>query len=85
MKKVYLFLFIVIFTAETQASQKNKIIQKLKNINNLSFNFEQNINGKIESGNCTIEYPKKIFCVYDLINKKTLVSNGRSLVIKTNN
>ena len=28
---------------------------------------------------------KKIFCEYNLKNKKKLVSNGRSLVIKTNN
>ena len=27
---------------------------------------------------------KKIFCNYDNANKKTLVSNGKSLVIKTN-
>ena len=33
-----------------------------KNTNNLFFNFEQNINGKIQTGLCTIKYPKKIFC-----------------------
>ncbi len=47
------------------------------------FNFEQNINGKIENGNCTIEYPKKIFCEYARSNNKILVSNGKSLVVKT--
>ena len=30
-----------------------------------------------------IEYPKKIFCEYARSNNKTLVSNGKSLVIKT--
>jgi len=30
-----------------------------------------------------IEYPKKIYCEYDLSNKKILVSNGKSLIIKT--
>ena len=52
-------------------------------VQNISFKFEQNINGKIENGNCTIEYPKKIYCEYDLSNGKILVSNGRSLVIKS--
>ena len=52
-------------------------------IENISFNFEQNINGNIENGNCTIEYPKKIFCEYARSNNKILVSNGKSLVIKT--
>jgi len=54
----------------------------LQNTENLNFNFEQNINGKIEIGNCTIQYPKKIFCEYKK-NNKILVSNGKSLVIKT--
>ena len=49
----------------------------------MEFKFEQNINGKIENGNCIIEYPKKIFCKYAKSNNKILVSNGKSLVIKT--
>ena len=65
------------------ASIKENILNKFKNIENISFKFEQNINGKIENGNCTIEYPKKIYCKYDLSNQKILVSNGNSLVIKT--
>jgi len=55
----------------------------LRDIENISFNFEQNINSKIENGDCTIEYPKKIYCKYDQGNNKILVSNGNSLVIKT--
>jgi outer membrane lipoprotein-sorting protein len=65
-----------------QASNKDKIIENLKNIKNLNFNFEQNINGKVENGNCTIKYPKKIYCKYKK-NNKIIVSNGKSLVIKT--
>ena len=67
----------------SNAEIKDKIIQNLKNTKNLNFNFEQNINGKIENGNCTIEYPKKIFCEYARSNNKILVSNGKSLVVKS--
>ena len=67
----------------SNAEVRDKIIQNLKDTKNLDFNFEQNINGKIENGNCTIEYPKKIFCEYARSNNKILVSNGKSLVIKT--
>ncbi len=77
---IILFLF---FYQNTYAKNKEKIIQNLKNIKNFDFNFEQNINGKIENGNCTIEYPKKIFCEYARSNNKILVSNGTSLVIKS--
>ena len=84
MKKIF-FLFILILSTNTLANDKNNIIQNLESIKNITFNFEQNINGKIENGICTIEYPKKIFCKYNLKNKKILVSNGRSLVIKTSN
>ena len=78
---VIFFFFILILNAS--ANNKKKIIKNLENTNNLNFQFEQNINGKIENGNCTIEYPKKIFCEYYKSNNKIIISNGKSLVIKT--
>ncbi len=83
MLRFYLILFFFSLTFNSSAQVKEKIINNLKNINNLNFKFEQNTNGKIENGNCTIEYPKKIFCEYAKSNNKILVSNGKSLVIKT--
>ena len=83
MLKYYLIFFLFIVTSISNAQIKNKIIQNLNETKNLDFSFEQNINGKIENGNCTIEYPKKIFCEYAKSNNKILVSNGKSLVIKT--
>ena len=81
MKKCLLLFFFIIFVTSSNANIKEKIIKNLENTKNLNFNFEQNINGKIENGICTIEYPKKIFCEY--FKNKILVSNGKSLVIKT--
>ena len=83
MRKYYLFFFLLFFSTESSASIKNDIIQNLNKINSISFNFEQNINDRIETGKCTIKYPKKIYCKYNQSNKKILVSNGKSLVIKT--
>tara|TARA_B100002051_G_C16583412_1_gene558902 strand:- start:240 stop:788 length:549 start_codon:yes stop_codon:yes gene_type:complete len=83
MKKIFLILFFILLVNNASASIKDNIIYKLKDIENISFDFEQNINGKIENGNCTIKYPKKIFCKYNSSNQKILVSNGKSLVIKT--
>ena len=83
-KKKLLIIFFILFYKDASSEIKKDVIEKLRNIKNISFNFEQNINGKIENGNCTILYPKKIYCEYNLRNKKVLVSNGNSLVIKTN-
>ena len=83
MLKYIVVIFFLVLIINVNASNKEKIIKNLKNTKSLDFNFEQNINGKIENGNCTIEYPKKIFCEYARSNNKTLVSNGKSLVIKT--
>ena len=82
LKKIF-FLFLILFSTKTSASIKENIIKKLNNTKNITFNFEQNINGKVETGNCTIKYPKKILCKYDAKNEKILVSNGKSLAIKT--
>ncbi len=79
-KYLLLFFFIILIT-NTNANNKDKIIENLENTENLNFKFEQNINGKIENGICTIEYPKKIHCEY--LKNKIMVSNGKSLVIKT--
>ena len=84
MKNLFFFLLIfVFFTNNSYSSIKENIIKNLKTIDNLSFNFKQTIDEKEENGNCTIEYPKKIYCNYDLKFKKILVSNGKSLVIKS--
>tara|TARA_B100000575_G_scaffold288169_1_gene287746 strand:+ start:2679 stop:3236 length:558 start_codon:yes stop_codon:yes gene_type:complete len=82
-KKIFVSLCFVFLITQAYASIKREIIQNLENINTVSFNFEQNINGKIENGSCLISYPKKIYCKYDSKNNKILVSNGNSIVIKT--
>ena len=82
MKNFFFTLLILSFSNSVQATLKDEIIQNLEITNNISFNFEQNIDGKKEKGNCIVQYPKKIYCYYDNINKKIMVSNGKSLVIK---
>jgi outer membrane lipoprotein-sorting protein len=83
MKKILLIILFINLNNIALGSVKENIINSLINTNNFSFNFEQNVNGKVETGNCIIEYPKKIFCAYNESNDKILVSNGKSLVIKT--
>ena len=85
MKKYLLFFFLLFFNNEIMALEKENIIKNLKNTNNLSFNFEQNINEEKERGHCILEYPKKILCKYNSDKQKILVSNGRYIVIKTIN
>ena len=77
-----IFLFYFLFL-NVSAENNHKIISNLQSITNFDFKFEQNVNGKIENGHCTVAYPKKIFCEYAMSNNKVLVSNGKSLVIKT--
>ena len=82
MLRVLFLVCLICLSSKVNANNKDQIINKLKNTLNLNFDFEQNINGKIEFGNCTIQYPKKMFCDYDKKNK-VIVSNGKSLVIKS--
>ena len=83
LKKIFLIFFFLLNTVEySHASVKDKIINNLIKTENLTFEFKQTINEKTEKGNCIIEYPKKLFCSYNNINKKIMVSNGKSLAIK---
>ena len=81
-KIIFIFFFTLNITEPLFASAKDQIIDNLVKTKNLTFSFKQTINEKIEEGDCIIEYPKKIFCLYKNRNKKTMVSNGKSLVIK---
>ena len=85
-KTIVIFSFFIFFNP-LNATIKEQIILNLEKTKNLTFNFKQTIDEKSEEGNCIIEYPKKIYCLYDNFNKKIMVSNGKSLVIKnqTNN
>jgi len=85
MFRVLMIFFILNFYSPVFSSIKEKIISQMQLTNNLSFDFVQTIDNKNESGKCIIEYPKKIWCSYDKFNKKIIVSNGKSLVIKTAN
>ena len=85
MFKLLLIFILLNFYNPVFSSSKEKIISKMKIINNLSFNFIQTIDNKKEKGNCIVGYPKKIFCKYNNSNKKIIVSNGKSLVIKNRN
>ncbi len=82
MLRIVFLIFLISLSSEVSANNKDQIINKLKGTLNLNFDFEQNINGKIEFGSCTIQYPKKMFCAYNKKNK-VIVSNGKSLVIKS--
>ena len=91
---IYLIIFFILFISKTYASPKEEIINNFIKTNNLSFDFKQtiqknheeygNIEIKEETGNCIIEYPKLIYCLYDGKKRKEMVSNGKSLVIKIN-
>jgi len=83
--KLLIIFFILNFYNPVYSSTKDEIISKIKLTDNLSFDFIQTIDDKNENGNCIIKYPKKIWCEYNNSNKKIIVSNGKSLVIKNQN
>ncbi len=84
MVRVLIIIFLSLIINNSIASDQKDIIRYFEKINNFSFKFEQNTNGKLENGSCVVQYPKKIYCKYNLKNNKILVSNGKYLVIKTN-
>ena len=85
MLKFVVILLILNFYNPSFSATKEKIISKMKLTNVLSFNFVQTVDKKNKDGFCIIKYSKKIFCEYGGSNKKIIVSNGKSLVIKIEN
>ena len=60
---------------ESNASEKNKIIENLKKINSLQFNFTQLSSDGQENGNCILVYPKKMRCIYEDQKKEIIIKD----------
>jgi outer membrane lipoprotein-sorting protein len=56
---------LVFFCINAKGSEKERIIENLKKINSIKFNFTQITNDATENGNCLIVYPKKMRCLYE--------------------
>tara|TARA_Y100000741_G_scaffold341493_1_gene303814 strand:- start:206 stop:763 length:558 start_codon:yes stop_codon:yes gene_type:complete len=78
-----IFLISVFFLLPTNlyADEKKRITSQLSNLNSLEFTFDQLINGKIEKGNCLLEFPGKLRCNYFDNKQKELVINNKRLAI----
>ena len=84
LKKNILFylLFGSLFFQNLLADEKELIIEQLGKIENLTFNFEQIINNKKETGVCFLVFNNKLKCEYYEDNKeKEILINGKSLVV----
>ena len=80
--KNYLYLLIfILFSLNVFATEKDKIITHLNNLNSLEFTFEQFINEKVEKGNCLLEFPGKLKCDYFDNKQKELIINNKRLAI----
>ena len=66
---------LLFFCNQLDATEKNKIIENLKKINSLQFNFIQLSSDGQENGNCILVYPKKMRCVYDVQKKEIIVND----------
>ena len=81
MRTIFLILIIFFIFTQKHAYTEPKIIKKISEIENFTFDFEQLINDKKETGNCIISFNNKMMCKYDETGK-LIVSNGKTLLIK---
>ena len=80
------FLYIVLtmlifFCVNVEGSEKERIIENLKKINSIKFNFTQITNDITENGNCLIVYPKKMRCLYEEEDKEIIVNDDYLFLI----
>ena len=78
---ILLFIFINIFL-NLHADEKQLIINRLSEIENLTFDFSQLTNNKKEEGTCILVFDNKLVCDYADSIKKRIIINGKTLVIQ---
>ncbi len=74
---------LLFFYKQLNASEKNKIIENLKKINSLQFNFTQLSSNGQENGSCILIYPKKMRCIYDGQKKEIIINHDYLYLINT--
>ena len=84
-KKIIFFfqIFIVYFAVIniSFADLQKDLINKITATKTLSFNFKQKIAEKEEMGSCVIKYPLLMKCDYENFKQKSIISNGKTVVI----
>lgn len=69
-------LTILLFLCnQSNSLEKIKIIENLRKINSLQFNFTQLSSDGKENGSCILIYPKKMRCIYDDQKKEIIVND----------
>ena len=80
--KFFLFFFLLLnYSLNLHADEKQLIINQLLEINNLTFNFKQITQDKIETGSCILVINNKLKCSYVDKNKKEIIINNKTLVV----
>ena len=80
-KIFFVFFLLFSYSLNLIAKEKESIINRLLEINNFTFNFEQTIQGKTETGTCFLVFDNKLKCIYADKNQKEIIINKKTLVV----
>ena len=71
----------MIFSVTLSASEKELNINRLIEIDNFTFNFEQISNEQKENGKCILIFNNRLKCKYNDEKQKEILINNRTLVV----
>ena len=83
-KIIFLFQIFVIYFLSINisfADLQTNLINKITATKTLSFNFKQKIAENEEVGSCVIKYPLLMKCDYENFKQKSVISNGKTVVV----
>ena len=80
-KIVFILILFFLFSENSNANNKEKILNELETTESLVFDFIQIINQIEEKGECYLLFPSKLKCVYDDKKLKELIINNKKLAI----
>ena len=80
--RIFIFFFLVFnYSLNSYANDKQLIVNKLLEIDNFTFSFEQITQGKVETGTCLLVFDNKLKCNYVDEKQKEIIINNKTLVI----
>ncbi len=80
-KFLLILLVFISFLPDLRAGEKELIVKRLKDITNITFEFQQTTNTKKETGICILVFDNKLSCNYHDSTGKEVLINGKTLVV----
>jgi len=81
LKPFFYFVVFFCYSLNLYSNEKQLVINRLLEINNFTFDFQQTTKKKVEKGTCSLVFDDKLRCNYVNKKQKEIIINDKTLAV----